>query len=86
MDGKLIPWTEANVHVMTHALHYGCVFEGTKGKNMTKLKTADENWPKYVQKAILDLQRYMESKGKRMLHAELDDGSHLFVHRHEKQS
>jgi branched-chain amino acid aminotransferase len=31
MDGKLIPWAEANVHVMTHALHYGLgVFEGIR--------------------------------------------------------
>ena len=31
MDGKLIPWGEATVHVMTHALHYGLgVFEGIR--------------------------------------------------------
>lgn len=31
MDGKLIPWGEANVHVLTHALHYGTgVFEGIR--------------------------------------------------------
>ncbi len=31
MDGKLVPWAEANVHVMTHALHYGLgVFEGIR--------------------------------------------------------
>lgn len=30
-NGKLIPWNEANVHVMTHALHYGSsVFEGIR--------------------------------------------------------
>jgi branched-chain amino acid aminotransferase len=30
-DGKLIPWREANVHVLTHALHYGsAVFEGER--------------------------------------------------------
>lgn len=30
-DGKLIPWDEANVHVLTHALHYGTgVFEGIR--------------------------------------------------------
>nr|WP_309028276.1 branched-chain amino acid transaminase [Pelagicoccus enzymogenes] len=29
--GKLIPWKEATVHVMTHALHYGSsVFEGIR--------------------------------------------------------
>jgi branched-chain amino acid aminotransferase len=31
LDGKLIPWDEGNVHVMTHALHYGLgVFEGIR--------------------------------------------------------
>jgi branched-chain amino acid aminotransferase len=30
-DGKLVPWREANVHVLTHALHYASsVFEGQK--------------------------------------------------------
>ena len=31
LDGKLIPWREANVHVLTHALHYASsVFEGQR--------------------------------------------------------
>ena len=31
MDGGLIKWEDANVHVMTHALHYGLgVFEGIR--------------------------------------------------------
>lgn len=31
MDGRLVGWNEANVHVMTHALHYGLgVFEGIR--------------------------------------------------------
>ncbi len=30
-NGKYIPWNEANVHVATHALHYGsCLFEGIR--------------------------------------------------------
>lgn len=30
-DGKLVPWDEANVHVLTHTLHYGVgVFEGIR--------------------------------------------------------
>jgi len=30
-DGKLIPWREANIHVLTHSLHYGMsVFEGIR--------------------------------------------------------
>ena len=31
MDGELVPWQEAKVHVLTHTLHYGnAVFEGTR--------------------------------------------------------
>ena len=31
MDGELIPWKKANVHVLTHTLHYGLgVFEGIR--------------------------------------------------------
>jgi branched-chain amino acid aminotransferase len=31
MDGQLVPWDEANVHVLSHALHYGTgVFEGIR--------------------------------------------------------
>ncbi len=31
MNGRLVPWDEARVHVLTHALHYGSgVFEGVR--------------------------------------------------------
>ncbi len=31
MDGRLVPWREAQVHVLTHTLHYGVgVFEGVR--------------------------------------------------------
>jgi branched-chain amino acid aminotransferase len=31
LDGKLIPWADANIHVLTHGLHYAsCVFEGER--------------------------------------------------------
>jgi branched-chain amino acid aminotransferase len=30
-DGKLVPWRDANTHVLTHSLHYGlAVFEGVR--------------------------------------------------------
>ena len=36
MDGKLVPWREAKVHVLTHALHYASsVFEGERCYNGT---------------------------------------------------
>lgn len=31
MDGQLVPWRDAKVHVLTHAMHYGsAVFEGER--------------------------------------------------------
>ncbi|NOY65987.1 MAG: branched-chain amino acid transaminase [Gammaproteobacteria bacterium] len=37
MDGELIPWRDANVHVLTHTLHYGMgVFEGVRAYKTDK--------------------------------------------------
>jgi len=34
LDGKLVPWREASVHVLTHGLHYASsVFEGQRAYN-----------------------------------------------------
>jgi branched-chain amino acid aminotransferase len=31
MDGKLVDWDDARIHILTHTLHYGCgVFEGIR--------------------------------------------------------
>ncbi len=36
-DGKLVPWREANSHVLTHTLHYGMgVFEGVRAYETAK--------------------------------------------------
>ena len=50
MDGKLVPWNEANIHVLTHTLHYGLgVFEGIRCYNSM------ENGP-----AIFRLQEHVD--------------------------
>jgi branched-chain amino acid aminotransferase len=34
MDGQLVEWRDAKIHVLTHTLHYGCgVFEGLRAYN-----------------------------------------------------
>ena len=34
MDGNLLPWRNANIHILSHALHYGSsVFEGERAYN-----------------------------------------------------
>lgn len=41
MDGKFIPWDEAQVHIMTHSLHYGLgVFEGIRAYHCADGRTA----------------------------------------------
>jgi branched-chain amino acid aminotransferase len=37
MDGELVPWDEARIHVLTHSLHYGMgVFEGIRAYETAK--------------------------------------------------
>jgi branched-chain amino acid aminotransferase len=43
-DGKLVPWREANVHVLTHGLHYASsVFEGQRAYNGTIFKLTEHS-------------------------------------------
>jgi branched-chain amino acid aminotransferase len=47
MDGKIVPWRDAKVHVLTHGLHYGsCVFEGERAYkgNIFKSTTHSERF------------------------------------------
>ena len=37
MNGKLVPWKEANIHVASHVIHYGsCLFEGYRAYDTPK--------------------------------------------------
>jgi branched-chain amino acid aminotransferase len=41
-DGKLVPWQEANIHVLTHGLHYAsCVFEGERSYDGEVFKSSE---------------------------------------------
>ena len=43
-DGALIPWRDARVHVLTHALHYAsCVFEGERVYGGTVFKLTEHS-------------------------------------------
>ncbi len=45
LDGEFVPWREAKVHVLTHALHYAsAVFEGERmyGGKIYKLQEHSE--------------------------------------------
>lgn len=44
MNGKIIDWTDANVHVLTHGLHYASsVFEGTRCYDGKMFKMQEHN-------------------------------------------
>lgn len=37
MNGKLVPWKEANIHIASHVIHYGsCLFEGFRAYETPK--------------------------------------------------
>ncbi len=44
MDGKMVPWRDANVHIMTHAMHYASsVFEGERAYNGKIFKSREHS-------------------------------------------
>jgi len=44
MDGKLVPWREANVHILTHAMHYASsVFEGERAYGGNIFRSVDHS-------------------------------------------
>ena len=44
MDGKLVNWRDANVHILTHGLHYASsVFEGERCYNGTIFKSREHS-------------------------------------------
>ena len=51
MDGKLVPWHEATVHVLTHTLHYGLgVFEGIRCYRTDDGRSAVFRLPEHVRR------------------------------------
>ncbi|WP_035545311.1 aminotransferase class IV [Holospora elegans] len=53
LDGKVVPWHEARIHVMTHALHYGTgVYEGLRSRK-GKLFHGKEHYQRLLQSAEL---------------------------------
>lgn len=62
MDGEFVPWEDANIHILTHTLHYGLgVFEGIrcydteKGPAVFRLKEHMERLENSAELVKLDL-------------------------------
>ena len=44
MDGNMVPWRDANVHILTHAMHYASsVFEGERAYNGKIFKSREHS-------------------------------------------
>ena len=55
MNGELVPWREAKLHVLTHGLHYAsCVFEGERAYNGTIFKLTEHTQRLHDSAEILD--------------------------------
>jgi branched-chain amino acid aminotransferase len=58
-DGKLVPWRDANTHVLTHSLHYGlAVFEGMRAYDTAK-GTAIFRLPEHIERMYNSAHIYM---------------------------
>jgi len=56
-NGELIPWTDARVHLLTHALHYGsAVFEGMRAYDGEIFKLTEHNQRLHTSAEILDFE------------------------------
>ncbi len=56
-DGKLVPGPEANIHVLTHGLHYAsCVFEGERAYGGRIFKSAEHSERLKKSATILDFE------------------------------
>ena len=56
-DGRLVPWKDANVHVLTHGLHYAsCVIEGERAYGGRVFKSAEHSERLKTSANILDFE------------------------------
>ena len=54
-DGKIVPWKDAKIHVLTHGLHYGsCVFEGERAYDGVIFKSAAHSQRLHASAALMD--------------------------------
>jgi branched-chain amino acid aminotransferase len=57
LDGKVVPWAEAKIHVLSHGLHYGsCVFEGERAYGGAVFKSTEHSERLHKSAGILDFE------------------------------
>jgi branched-chain amino acid aminotransferase len=63
MDGKLVPWDDAKIHVLTHGLHYGmAIFEGIRAFK-TPSGTAIFRLPEHIERLMNSAKIYRMNLG-----------------------
>lgn len=62
LDGNFIPWEQAQVHILTHTLHYGLgVFEGIRAYHCDDGRTAVFRLPEHIRR-LFDSAHVMQMK------------------------
>lgn len=57
MDGEFVPWRDAKLHVLTHAMHYAsCVFEGERSYDGTIFKLREHTERLHRSAQLLDFE------------------------------
>jgi len=57
LDGAIVPWADAKIHVLSHGLHYAsCVFEGERAYNGAIFKSTEHSERLKQSAAILDFE------------------------------
>ena len=57
LNGELVPWRDARVHVLTHGLHYAsAVFEGMRAYDGQIFKLTEHNQRLHESAKILDFE------------------------------
>lgn len=60
LDGKIVPWREAKVHVLTHGLHYASsVFEGERAYSGTIFKSREHSERLVRSATLIDMKMTM---------------------------
>jgi branched-chain amino acid aminotransferase len=56
LNGEIVPWRGAKIHVLTHALHYGsCVFEGERAYRGKVFKLEEHTDRLFTSASVLDM-------------------------------
>ena len=78
-DGKLVPWQDANLHVLSHGLHYAsCVFEGERAYGGKIFKSTEHSERLKASANVLDFEIPYSV-------AELDAAKRLVIERNGKK-